>query len=265
MTMKLNFNKVLLAGAATMMMMATPGFAADGDASKISGLITSHTGNVLTVVDANNNTQTINLTPTTGVQSSEGALNVRKDTVDQTALIPGLRINADVVAAGTGFTAVKIDFKSGDFKTAQAVQAGVATTEAQALANKNRLNDFGTNEKLASADVLFASGSTAISAQGKSDLMAFAQKAKATKGYQVAVMGFTDSTGDATANQRLSRMRAERVINFLQEQAGLSPARVLAGNGMGVAPDAGSGSNSGARKVTATLFVDKGVADGSQQ
>ena len=265
MTLKLHFNKLLLAGAAATMLVATPGFAADGDASKISGLITAHTGNVLTVVDANNVTQTINLTPTTGVQSSEGALNVRKDTVDQTALIPGLRINADVVAAGTGFTAVKIDFKSGDFKTAQAVQAGVATTEAQALANKNRLNDFGTNEKLASADVLFASGSTAISAQGKSDLMAFAQQAKATKGYQVTVNGYTDSTGNAAENQRLSKARANAVINFLQEKAGLSTSRVQSGNGMGVAADAGSGSNAGARKVTVRLFVDKGVADGNQQ
>ena len=90
------------------------------------------------------------------------------------------------------------------------------------------MNDFGTYEALATQEVLFASGSSKISDTGKSDLMAFASKAKGTNGYHVVLQGFTDSTGNAAANQRLSRMRAEKVANFLQQQGGLMPGKVTA-------------------------------------
>ena len=126
------------------------------------------------------------------------------------------------------------------------------------------MDDFGTYEALATTEVLFASGSTAISEQGKSDLMALAAKAKDTKDYQIVMQGFTDSTGDAARTRRLSTMRAAAVANFLQQQAGLSPGRVRAGDGMGVAADAGSGSNANARKVVVKLVVDKGVQDGNK-
>jgi outer membrane protein OmpA-like peptidoglycan-associated protein len=270
MTIHSKFDRALLAGVAAAMLVAGPAFAAKGD-TKLAGLITAHTGNTLTVVDANNVSQTITLTPGTVVKSVAGVVGAQKKTVEQSALISGLRISAEGVDSGSGFAASKIEFKTSDFKTAQAVGAGVAQTQAQANANtaginanKNRMDDFGTNETLATTDVLFASGSTVISPAGKTALNAFAAKAKATKGYQVVINGYTDSTGNAEQNQRLSKARANAVINYLQQTAGLSTARVQSGNGMGVAADAGAGSNGGARKVTARLFVDKGVADGTK-
>ena len=94
-------------------------------------------------------------------------------------------------------------------------------------------------------------------------LMAFAEKAKGTNGYHVVLQGFTDSTGNAEANQRLSRMRAETVANFLQQKGGLMPGKVHGADGMGVATDAGTGSNANARKVVVKLVVDKGVSGGN--
>ena len=173
-------------------------------------------------------------------------------------MIPGLPVSADVVAAGAGFNASEVSFKADDLKTAQQVQAGLAPTD------KARMDDFGTYEALATVDVLFASGSTAISAKGKSDLAAFAAKAKDTKNYMVVMQGYTDSTGDPAANQRLSTKRAYAVQNFLQETGGLAPGRVTAPDGMGVATDAGTGSNANARRVTVKLVVDKGQAAGNQ-
>ena len=126
------------------------------------------------------------------------------------------------------------------------------------------MNEFGTYEALATVEVLFDTGSTKISDAGKADLTALAEKAKATKNYQVVMQGFTDSVGDAAANQRLSTRRANAVANFLQQQAGLAPGRVRAGDGMGVASDAGSGSNASARKVVVKLVVDKGVQAGAK-
>jgi len=262
MSIKKGLNHMLLAGATAALLMAMPAFGADGDKSNIKGLITAVNGSTITIKDANNAAQTITLTPDTTVKSVSGLVGGQRSTVEQTALIPGLPISADVVAAGSGFTATQVNFKASDFKTAQQIHAGMATTNEQVEANKTRMNDFGSHDTLATIDVTFASGSTALSAQGKSDLMAFAEKAKATKGYLVSTTGYTDSTGSAAKNEALSKARAAAVQDFLQKMGGLLPARVISSDGMGVAEDAGSGSNAGARKVTVNLLQDKGVAGG---
>jgi outer membrane protein OmpA-like peptidoglycan-associated protein len=243
---------------------ALPAFAADGEKSTIKGVITAIQGDTITVKDNNNAEKMINLTSTTTYKMKKGMAAVRYENVEKSSLMPGLRIVADVVAAGEGFDATAISYGSEDFRTAQQIQGGVAPTHAGMEANTARMNDFGTYEALATAEVHFASGSTAISTQGKSDLTALAAKAKDTKDYRVVVQGFTDSTGDAAANQVLSTKRAAAVTNFLQQKGGLSPGRVQAGDGMGVAPDAGSGSNANARKVVVKLVVDKGIEGGKK-
>lgn len=245
-------NHLMLGAAFVAILAALPAFAADGDKSKIKGLITDVQGNTITIKDANNAEQKITVSPATTYKRTKGLTGVLYDKAEQGALISGLPISADVVAEGSGFNATEISFKSEDFRTAQQVQAGMATT-------KTRVNNFGTYEALATAEVLFASGSTAISAQGKSDLMALAAKSKDIKDYRMVVQGFTDSTGDAATNQKLSAKRASAVTDFLQQQAGVSPGRVQAGDGMGIAADAGTGSNANARKVVVKLVVDKGV------
>lgn len=240
--------RVWLTAATAALLIASSGFAAAAD-TKIKGLITAVNGNVITVKDQNNQTQNITVTPDTKIKSTKGLTGAISNSVEQSALMPGLPISAEVADG----TATKISFKSEDFKVAQQVQAGTET----------RMNEFGTYEVLASADVLFASGSAAISPQGMSDLQAFATKAKATKDYMVIVQGFTDSTGNAAANQALSDKRAAAVSNYLSQKTGLQAGRIKAPDGLGIAPDAGAGSNAGARKVTVKLVVDKGVQAGS--
>lgn len=247
----------LFAGATAALLVAMPAFAqTGGETTNVKGMITAVEGNTITIKDANNVTQTITVTPNTTVKSVSGLVGGQRHTAQQSALIPGLPISADVVAEGAGMTATQINFKEKDLRTAQQIHAGMAPTA-------KRMNEFGTHETLATIDVLFASGSTKISAKAKADLMAFAEKAKATKGYLVSTTGYTDSTGSAAKNQALSKARANAVHDFLQQQGGLMPARVIHSDGMGVATDAGSGSNANARKVTVTLLQDKGVAGGN--
>ncbi|GGD45991.1 OmpA family protein [Pseudoxanthomonas indica] len=247
--------KQLLLACVLLLSVVATALAADGDKSKLKGIITGVQGNTVTVKDQNNVEQTITVSADTKYKRTKGLTGVIHEKAEQSALVAGLPITADVVAAGSGFNATEISFKSEDMRTAQQVQAGLAPTTA-------RMNDFGTYEALQTVDVLFASGSTAISAKGKADLDALAAKAKETKDYQIVLQGFTDSTGDAAANQRLSTRRADAVSNYLQQHAGLMPGRVRAGDGMGVASDAGSGSNANARKVVVKLVVDKGVQAG---
>lgn len=242
----------LLVVALVSLLAALPAVAGDGDKTRLKGLITDVQGNTVTIKDANNNEQKITLSPTTKYKKTKGLTGAMSDKVEQSALMAGLPISAEVVPTADGFDATEISFKSEDFRTAQQVQAGMDRTKA-------RMDDFGTYEALAQTEVLFATGSTAISAKGKSDLMALAAKSKDTKDYRMVVQGFTDSTGDPAANQALSTKRAWAVTNFLQQQGGVSPGRVQAGDGMGIAADAGTGSNANARKVVVKLVVDKGV------
>jgi len=244
--------KLLWTAALAAVLAASTAFAAEGAKSNIKGLIIAINGDTITIKDSNNAEQTIHVSPTTTYYKTKGLTGALRDRAEQGALMTGLPISADVVEGANGYDATQINFKSEDFRTAQQVQAGMHTTN-------QRMNDLGTYESLAEVEVHFDSGSTKLSQKAKDDLMAFAGKAKDTKNYQIVLQGFTDSTGNAEANQRLSRMRGEAVANYLQQQGGLMPGRVRAPDGMGIASDAGSGSNAGARKVVAKLVVDKGM------
>jgi len=249
--------QLMFIAALVAMLAALPGFAAEK--STIRGMITAIQGDTITVKDSNNAEHTITVSPATTYKRTKGLTGAISEKAEHSALIPGLPIIADGMAEGSAFNATAISFKSDDFKTAQQVQAGVAPTSTRVDEMGKRIDDFGSYEALATTEVHFASGKTAISEKGKSDLMALAAKAKETNGYHIVLQGFTDSVGNAAANQRLSTMRAASVANFLQQKAGLMPGRVHAGDGMGVATDAGSGSNADARKVVVKLVVDKGV------
>jgi len=237
----------LLSAAIVALLAAVPALAEE---AKIKGLITSVKGDVVTVRDTNNASQTFTISADTVFKKTKGLTGVVHDKVERGALMEGLPVSADVVDG----VATEVSFKSEDLKTAQQIDAGQSST-------RERMDNFGTYESLFEAEVLFASGKTTINDKGKSDLMALAAKAKETKDYRVVLQGFTDSTGDAAANQRLSTMRAAAVANFLQQKGGLSPGRVTTPDGMGIAPDAGSGSNANARKVVAKLVIDKGVSN----
>ena len=238
----------LIATAMAGLMLALPALA---DEVKLKGLITSVKGDTVTIKDTNNETQTFNISDDTVFKKTKGLTGVVHDKVQRGALMAGLPVTAEVVDG----VATEVSFKSEDLKTAQQIDAGQSST-------RERMDNFGTYEALAEAEVHFASGKTTLNEKGKADLLALAAKAKETKDYRIVLQGFTDSTGDAAANQRLSTMRAAAVANFLQQKGGLSPGRVMTPDGMGIAADAGSGSNANARKVVAKLVIDKGVSGG---
>lgn len=254
--------KLMLPVAILVFMVAMPAMAADGDKSKVKGLITSIQGDTVTIRDVNNAEITLTLQPDTVYKLRKGLVGARFEKVQQGALINGLPITADVVAQGDGLNASEISFESEELRIAQQVKAGTASTQAGLEATQARVDNFGTYEALATVDVLFPTGSAKISDAAKAELMTLVGKSKETKDYRIVVQGFTDSTGSAAANQVLSTKRASAVTDFLQQQGGVSPGRVQEGDGMGVAADAGSGSNAGARKVVVRLVVDKGVHAG---
>ncbi|MGH8038164.1 MAG: OmpA family protein [Stenotrophomonas sp.] len=236
--------------------------AADADRTKLKGVITAVQGDTITVVDQSHTAHAVHVSADTVYKKTKGLTNVIHEKTDASVLAPGLPVTVEGSGDGNALAASEIRFRSEDLRTTRQIQAGMAPTKAEVGAMNQRMDEFGTYEQLDAAEVTFGSGSAALSPKARADLDAFAAKAKQTHNYAVVLQGFTDSTGNAAANQRLSTQRAAAVANYLQQNAGLAPGRVRAGDGMGVAPDAGSGSNGAARKVVAKLVVDKGVQAG---
>jgi len=236
--------------------------AADPARTKLKGVITAVQGDTITVVDQARTAHTVQVSADTVYKKTKGLTNVIHEKTDASVLAAGLPVTVEGSAAGDALAAHEISFRSEDLRTTRQIQAGMAPTTEEVGAMNKRMDEFGTYEQLDAAEVTFDSGSAKLSAKARGDLEAFAAKAKQTHNYAVVLQGFTDSTGNAAANQRLSTQRAAAVANYLQQNAGLAPGRVRAGDGMGVAPDAGSGSNGAARKVVAKLVVDKGVQAG---
>lgn len=244
--------------------IALTAVAADDTKTRFKGVITAVQGDTITVVDQSRTAHTVDVSSDTVYKKTKGLTNVIHEKTDRSVLAAGLPVTVEGAASGDHVDAREISFRSEDLRTTRQIQAGMATTNAEVGAMNKRMDEFGTYEQLDAAEVTFDSGSATLSGKARSDLDAFAAKAKQTHNYAVVLQGFTDATGNAAANQRLSTQRANAVANYLQQHAGLAPGRVRAGDGMGVAPDAGSGSNSGARKVVAKLVVDKGVQAGAK-
>lgn len=89
------------------------------------------------------------------------------------------------------------------------------------------------NQRLVLKDILFELGSTRLTANSKTNLAVLADSLKSQKELQIEVAGYTDSTGRASTNLRLSQARAEAVRDFLVQQG--VPADRLTAKGYGIA------------------------------
>lgn len=124
----------LIAASVALLFAMSAGSAFAGDTVKVKGLITTRTGETLTVRTDTGNV-TVVLTDGTKVQQPKG-LGLRKKQMSVTVLIPGLRISVN----GTGdpqstVTAETITFDANDLETAETIQAGLTPTQQQQAVN----------------------------------------------------------------------------------------------------------------------------------
>ena len=193
-------------------------------------------------------------------------------------LIPGLRVEVQgSPAANGGIAATKVEFSSGDLKTANEIQAGVDPTAALADSNaegvaenraeadslSKRFGELGDYDIIAQDTVYFGVNSSVIYPTGQQTLKAFAAKAKEMSSYNILVAGYTDASGNAEYNQQLSERRAQAVIEYLEEKADIPLYLVLAPAAMGLShPAASNETQEGAarnRRVVASIVVNRGV------
>jgi outer membrane protein OmpA-like peptidoglycan-associated protein len=143
--------------------------------------------------------------------------------------------------------------------TAQGFAEQTAATEAL----RGRMGDIDQYNVKGTTNVNFDTGKAVLSERGKADLCATAQAAEAMDNALLLVVGYTDSTGSDELNQQLSEKRAGRVVNYIQQQCGWKPYRMLTPTGMAKAdPLASNDTPQGKaqnRRVAVNILVSKGL------
>jgi len=132
-------------------------------------------------------------------------------------------------------------------------------------ANTRRFMALDEYDVKGQAVVRFAVGSAALDKKGKEDLKNLAQTTSGmTGGYIVEVMGYTDTTGNAAMNTKLSENRAESVITYLVQECGIRPRFIVAPGAMGEYGAAASNETKAGRaenrRVEVKVLLNKGIA-----
>lgn len=234
---------------------------------ELHGVISARSADRIQITGADGAATVVYLTGDTQVRASKGPFGVTRARLGADALLNGLPVTARTWQADGGLVASQISFKGTDLKTATMIRHGTAqgfaeqTAATEAL--RGRLGDIDKYNIKSTANVWFDSGKALLSPRARADLCAIAAQAEATDNALMLVVGYTDATGSAAANQALSEKRAGAVINYLQQQCHWKPWRMLTPTGMATAdPLADNTTPQGRaqnRRVAVNILVSKSL------
>jgi outer membrane protein OmpA-like peptidoglycan-associated protein len=261
---RMRIRPILSAGSFAFLLLAmgSSGLAAD---QEVQGMVVSRDGSNL-VVRVNGTDRTFRLLETTKIEAAVGLFGASRETHSRSSLINGLAVQIEYVDNQGELDATEIMFKPSDYKTAEAIQAGVAQGRQRIIErdqeNQRRFSQIGQFAEKGRIRVYFATGSAAISAKGADDLRAFVQQqAMPLPNYLLRVVGHTDSTGSAAVNQRLSDQRATAVTAFLLQSCNVPHTRIVGAAGLGsyvpVDENVSTEGKAQNRRVTVFLLVSK--------
>jgi len=234
---------------------------------EIEGIISARSADRLQVTGNDGSRTIIAFTDATEIKASKGLLGLGRKALAADALLNGLPVSVDTVQVGSELVASKISLRNSDLKTANMIHNGTAqgfaeqTAATEAL--RSRVGDIDQYNVKGTTNVHFDTGMAALSARGKADLCATAEAADEMNNALILVVGYTDSTGDYEYNQQLSEKRASRVVNYIQQNCGWKPYRMLTPTGMSEADPLGSNDTASGkaqnRRVAVNILVSKGL------
>ena len=140
----------------------------------------------------------------------------------------------------------------------------IAQEARQQVAQVNdRIDSIDDYDQGASVAVTFRVNSAVLSPTAKQQLDEFAAKVLVAKGYMIEVAGHTDSTGSEAKNMRLSRARAESVIEYLTINHKIPARRFITPMGYGestaVADNTTVAGRAQNRRVEVRMLVNRGL------
>jgi len=139
--------------------------------------------------------------------------------------------------------------------------AAEARAEVKAVNERvSSLDDYDVQETVS---VNFRTNSAVLSPEAKTQLDTLATKALAARAYMIEVAGHTDSTGSDAKNFRLSRARADAVVQYLAVQHKIPLRRFVTPMGYGktesVADNTTAEGRLQNRRVDVKMIINRGL------
>lgn len=133
------------------------GLVASANAQEVKGMITSRTGDTMTVKGDDGNT-TVLLTEQTDTKDDTGLFGLGKEHLGATVLIPGLKVKVKGSQNGSGqFVASVITVDGDDLETAEMIQSGLSPTAEQVQKNIETIEahhqQFNAHKEKTEADI----------------------------------------------------------------------------------------------------------------
>ena len=255
-----------------------------GSKMKFRGVVISRNSDVFTIRDATRQDYQVLITDNTSIKTHGGFLRSGKK-YRVTDILRGLIVEVEGRGDSQGqLVAEKIRFRESDMRSAQTTDARVSPVEANqermagqmdelyAVAAEARAEVKAVNERVSALDdydvqetvsVNFRVNSAILSPEAKSQLDALAAKTQGARAFMIEVAGHTDSTGSDTKNFRLSRARADAVVQYLAVQHKIPLRRFVTPMGYGktdaVADNTTAEGRTQNRRVDVKMIINRGL------
>jgi len=257
----------------------------NGAKLKFRGVVINRDADTFTIRDRNRTDYQVLITDRTSIKTYGGFLRSGKK-YPVTDLLRGLIVEVEGRGDEQGqLVAEKIRFDESDMRAAvtsdtrvtpveenQARMAGQmdelyavaaeARHEVEAVKEQvSALDDYDVSETVA---VTFRVNSAVLSPEARRQLDEFAGRAAAGRAFMIEVSGHTDSTGSEARNFRLSRERADAVVQYLAVNHRIPLRRFITPMGYGkteaVAENSTAAGRAQNRRVEVKMLLNRGLS-----
>jgi OmpA-OmpF porin, OOP family len=255
-----------------------------GAKMKFRGVVISRDADVFTIRDRSRADYQVLITDNTSIKTHGGFLRSGKK-YPVTDILRGLIVEVEGRGDNQGqLVADKIRFNESDMRAAITSDTRVSPVEANqermagqmdelyAVAAEARAEVKAVNERVSALDdydvqestvVTFRTNSAVLSPEAKQQLDDLATKAQTARAYMIEVSGHTDSTGSEAKNFRLSRERADAVVQYLAVQHKIPLRRFVTPMGYGkteaVADNTTATGRQQNRRVEVKMIINRGL------
>lgn len=255
-----------------------------GAKMKFQGVVIERNADVFTIRDRTRTDYQVRITDNTSIKTHGGFLRGGKK-YPVTDILRGLIVEVEGRGDAQGqLVADKIRFNESDMRAAITSDTRVSSVEENqqkmanqmdelyAVAQEARQEVARVNERVSALDeydvqetvaVNFKVNSAILSLEAKRQLDELAARAQASTGYMIEVSGHTDSTGGEQKNMRLSRDRAESVVEYLTVKHKIPARRFITPMGYGksdaVADNSTSTGRAQNRRVEVKILANRGL------
>ena len=256
----------------------------NGSKLKFRGVVMGRDADTFTIRDRNRADYQVLITDQTSIKTYGGFLKSGKK-YPVTDILRGLIVEVEGKGDAQGqLVADKIRFNESDMRAAVTTDTRVGPVEANqermagqmdelyAVAAEARSEAANANERISALDdydvtesvaVNFRVNSAILSPEAKASLDGLAAKTQNARAYMIEVAGYTDSTGGEAKNFRLSRERADAVVQYLAVTHKIPLRRFITPMGYGkngfVAENTTAGGRAQNRRVEVKMVVNRGM------